>query len=106
MTTKEETADGLGRSMLATARWRYKLNASFPDDKRNLLAAETLEKLADEATDISDTAWSELAPYADFTSPRWLEAVAQTNREVRFRRTPKDFADYLRILKVNLTRHV
>lgn len=105
MTTKEDCLAELPHIMRRTAQWRMKLAEQYPDDLRNLRAAEKLEELADDADEIPDVIWSELAPFCNPVGMRWQTAVSQINRDIRFRRTPKDWADYLRLLKASLTRH-
>jgi hypothetical protein len=60
------------------------LQAKF-NDSRNGLAAEQLDQLATEITDLSDEAWSALSPFYSWSSGKWADAVSQTSRQVGFR---------------------
>lgn len=94
MISKEECEQTLATRLHATAVWRSGKAENFPFDKRNAKAAERLSILALDFT-ISDTVWAVLAPFYNNTDSRWLTAVSDVNRDIGFRRTSKDCAEYV-----------
>jgi hypothetical protein len=93
---KQNCIDDLSSSILRSAKWRRQLQVKY-DDPRNVRAAERLDQLATEISDLSDEAWLELAPYYSLSSATWSEAVSQTSRLVEFRnvRTLPEFVSSL-----------
>ena len=85
MTNKQSCIDNLCGSFTRSATWRRGLQAKYPNDPRNGLAAETLETLAGETNDLTDEAWSELKPFYS-SSGKWSDAVSQASRRVEFQR--------------------
>jgi hypothetical protein len=69
--SKENCTHDMSASVLRTAVWRRQLCTRFPEDARNIRAAEKLEQLTGEITDSSDDAWTELAPYYNWCSAKW-----------------------------------
>jgi predicted aminopeptidase len=61
------------------------MQAKYPDDPRNGLAAEKLDRLASATASLSDEAWGELQNYYSWRSEPWSEAVAKASRLVGFR---------------------
>jgi hypothetical protein len=55
--------------------------------------------------EIPDLIWTAIAPYYNECDSRWLAAVSDTNRDIGFKRHPRDFSGYLENLVENLTRH-
>ena len=47
---------------------------------------------------IPDSSWEKLSPHYNEFDSHWLAAVSDTNRDVGFRRHPRDFAEYLQNL--------
>jgi hypothetical protein len=68
----------------------------FSHDPRNAQAAKRLRELASQLC-ISDDAWALLEPHFNGADARWLAAVTETNRDVGFRKHPRDFAAWLEI---------
>jgi hypothetical protein len=83
-----------------SAAWRAKQSKRFPDDRRNQVAATTLEMLA-QATpvDLSPEIWADLAsffePGGNYQSPAWDRAIAETARLIGFRTYPEDLNEFL-----------
>jgi hypothetical protein len=82
--SKQYCIDSLSSSLARSASWRRGLQAKYPDP-RNGRAAERLDQLASEASNLSDEAWSELSPFYDWASWKWSDAVSQASRQVEFR---------------------
>jgi hypothetical protein len=83
---KQDCIASLNACLSRTANWRRGMQAKYPNDSRNRLAAETLDKLASEANDLTDEAWeNELKPFFNWTSQAWSDAVSQVSRMVEFR---------------------
>ena len=59
---KQDCIDSIAKVLERTAAWRKAIAVNFPDDPRNMRAAETLEKLAVDANNLSDEQWSDLIP--------------------------------------------
>jgi hypothetical protein len=77
--------ENLTGSMTRSASWRRLLQTRYPDDPRNGRAADKLEQLAIETKNLSDEAFSELAPFYHWSSVQWSEAVSAASRQVGFR---------------------
>jgi hypothetical protein len=83
---KQNCIDNLCGNLTRTARWRRTLQAKYPADAaRNARAAEKLDQLAIEATDLTDDAWSELKCHYSWASAKWCDAVSEVSRRVEFR---------------------
>jgi len=82
--TKEYCAENLSGSLARTASWRRSLQAKY-DDPRNGRAAETLDRLASEATHLSEETWQELQKFYNWSSFKWSDSVSQASRLVEFR---------------------
>jgi hypothetical protein len=81
---KQDCIRDLSNSLARSANWRRGLQAKY-NDPRNGRAAEILDQLANDATSLSDEAWSELAPFYNWTSVTWSESVSAASRHVEFR---------------------
>ena len=104
MTNKDDCAHYLASRFHSNAAWRSGQYVKFPNDARNALAAQRLLEL-DSGIAISDALWDRLSPYYDESDTRWLAAVSETNRDVGFRKHPRDFAAWVENLLSNLTRN-
>jgi hypothetical protein len=83
--SKQNCIDSLSGSLTRTANWRRTLQSKYPNDPRTGRAADRLCQLASETDNLTDKAWSELAPYYSWASEKWSEAVSQASRYVGFR---------------------
>ena len=99
---KEDCITSIKASLRQTANWRQtKIARRFPDEPKNLEAAKTLLRLADEA-DLSASDWAIFKPHFNWSSPRWITATNETARMVGFRGRIFDFDDYLDALETAL----
>jgi len=94
---KQSAITDLGASLRHTANWRRELSKKFINDARNIRAAETLERLANEVNELSDESWLLLASHYSWCSPAWSDAVSLASRHVEFRnvKTLSAFMDCL-----------
>ena len=90
-----------------TAAWRRNLADKFPDDPRNVRAAERLEQLAKaDCSAIPPDVTEALRPY--LTTAAFRDIVSEISRDVEFRCRPKSFDDFLKLVSQKLaaaTRH-
>jgi hypothetical protein len=100
---KQACAIYLAQRFRGSSAWRRCQGAKFPNDPRNQKAQQRLLELATEI-DISDRLFDHVVKHYNETDSRWLAAVSDTNRDVGFRRHPRDFSDYLQTLLLNLAR--
>jgi hypothetical protein len=84
MKNKQSAITDLGASFRRTAIWRRELSKKY-NDARNIRAAETLERLANEVNDLNDETWLALAPHYSWCSPIWSDAVSLASRRVEFK---------------------
>src|ERR1700687_3431820 len=82
--TKEYCIENLSGSLARTASGRRSLQAKY-NDPRSGRAAETLDRLASEASNLTDEAWAELMPFYNWASFEWSDSVSQASRQVEFR---------------------
>jgi hypothetical protein len=101
---KEHCTRYLSNRLRGSSDWRRAQGTKFPADTRNDKASVRLLEL-ESLIEIPDLIWTSIAPYYDESDSRWLAAVSDTNRDIGFRRHPRDFAAYLDNLMSNLTRH-
>jgi hypothetical protein len=94
----------LANRFQSNSAWRSGQFAKFPNDTRNARAAQRLLEL-ESGIEISDALWDKLSPYYNESDTRWLAAVSETNRDVGFRKHPRDFAAWVENLLSNLTRN-
>jgi hypothetical protein len=101
--TIDTLAFSLSRSFLTSSRWRDRQASLYAHDySRNANAANRLRELASQIA-ISDYDWNRIKPhFSNGADARWLSAVSDTNREVGFRRQPRDFSEYFDNLVANL----
>lgn len=67
-------------------------------DPRNLAAATTLKRLAQETGNLGDADWRRLQPHFGWTSQRWTEAVNDSTRMVGFKNNITNLEAYLHAL--------
>jgi hypothetical protein len=92
---KQDCANALSATLTSTSKWRLAIDLRYPDH-RNVRASKLLDKLAGEASSLSDESWAALEPH--FKSPRWGEALKQAARLVGFHRRRVSFAHFVRTL--------
>jgi hypothetical protein len=93
---KQNCIYDLSNSIQRSEKWRRQLEVKY-HDPRNGRAAERLNQLAAEISDLTDDQYSELKPFYSWSSPTWSEAVSATSRLVEFRnvRTLSEFLSSL-----------
>jgi hypothetical protein len=92
------------RRIARTADWRRSLAVEFPQDSRNLEAAQRLDELAmADARIVSPHVIESLAPYVG--SPMLREVISAAARDVAFRREPDDLEEFLSMVASNIARH-
>jgi hypothetical protein len=96
---KQDCIESITQSLERTAAWRRDLVVKFPDDIRNARAAETLEKLAIDAADLTDEQWAELSPrFGGWASQAWRQSVSFAARQVGFAHRQKSFDSFVKNL--------
>jgi hypothetical protein len=107
MMTKELYLESIRRKLTSNASWRRGVAASYPDDGRNVRAAETLGRLAKaDSREIRAETWAAISKHLDTRTLR--EAISKAAADVAFRRHPANLDDFLQIVIEKLaapTRH-
>jgi predicted aminopeptidase len=73
--SKENCCNDLSTSLARAANWRRQLQAKY-NDPRNERAAEKLDRLANEMSDLTDEQWSQLTPFYNWASGKFSDAVS------------------------------
>jgi hypothetical protein len=92
-------ASTLSDQFKISSRWRKAQAKGLTHDARNAEASQRLLELESQIV-ISDNVWEQLAPLV--SDPVCLAAISDTNRDVAFRKNPRDFAAWLENLHANL----
>lgn len=71
-------------------------------DQRNGWASKALRKIAGDAENLDDEAWSRLQPY--FDSDEWREGVSEAARQVGFAHRSKSFPFFVKNLVAVLSK--
>lgn len=97
-----DMCNSLREHFVSTAAWRREKADQFPDDARNIEAANILDKLAETEPKDHDLARQAFeAAHAD-DGYFFHELLGQSLREVGFDSFPKDADDFLRVLMKRL----
>jgi hypothetical protein len=99
---KSNFIDIVSNQFRISSNWRKTQAMRYVHDARNAVAAERLLELESQIV-IPDNVWEKLAPLV--SDPQCMAAISETNRDVGFRRHPRDFAAWLENLHANLTRN-
>jgi len=100
---KNDCIDSITKVLESTASWRRVLVPKF-NDPRNMRAAETLEKLAVDAANLTDEQWSDLKPhFSGWASEKWRSSLSQASRSVGFHHRAKDLNFFVKVLLQNLS---
>jgi hypothetical protein len=99
---KQDCIESIVRILERTAEWRKTALARF-DDPRNLKAAETLERLAIDASGLSDEQWADLQPHFAWSSQFWRDDLFQAARLVGFAHKSKGFDAFVRLVLRQIT---
>jgi cyclopropane fatty-acyl-phospholipid synthase-like methyltransferase len=93
--SKQSCSDSLPASLRRTRDWRRGLKAKYPNDSRLGQAADTPDKLAGEANDLTDEQWQELAQHYNWSSGTWADAVSMASRRVEFQHNVRTFSAFV-----------
>ena len=94
---KQDCIESIARILERTAEWRKTALARF-DDPRNFKAAETLERLAVDASGLTDEQWTDLQPHFAWASQFWRDDLFQAARLVGFAHKSKGFDAFIRLV--------
>jgi hypothetical protein len=86
-------ASTLSDQFKISSRWRKAQAKRFVHDARNAEASRRLLELESQIV-IPDDVWKQLAPLV-VAYPACLAAISETNRDVAFRKHPRDFTEWL-----------
>lgn len=89
--TDNDCFDSIVTHVNRSTIWRRRLQAKFPDDPRNERAADTLAKIATEATGLSQAQWAMLKPFYNWASATWLTALSDAARHIGFQCHARSF---------------
>lgn len=98
---KSDFSATLSDQFRISANWRKAQAKRFTHDARNAEASQRLLEL-ESGINIPDSVWQQMQPLV--SDPACLAVVSETNREVAFRKHPRDFTAWLENLHANLTR--
>jgi hypothetical protein len=102
---KQDCIDSIAKALELTSAWRKAIAVNFKNDPRNMRAAETLDKLAIEANNLSDDQWSDLQPhFGGWASEKWRSSLSQAARSVGFHHRAKDFSIFTKVLVEQLSQ--
>jgi predicted aminopeptidase len=93
-----QAESALARILEKTSAWRRSTAAKFPDDSRNINAAEMLDQLAIDAAHLSDDQWNDLRVHFGWASQTWRDGLIQAARLVGFAHKSKDFDAFMRLV--------
>jgi hypothetical protein len=92
---KVDCIDALTFGLTRTRDWRQKMATKYPNDPRNIRAADCLTKLAAEAPALIDQDWLLLRPYAGWASEQFREGISEASRSVGFKKKITDIHSYV-----------
>jgi hypothetical protein len=92
---KSDCTDTLTFGLHRTKLWRERMLVKYPSDARNGRAAESLAKLAVDAKDLTDEAWSQLKPYSGWASESFRESISTAARMVGFQKRVHDLPTFV-----------
>jgi hypothetical protein len=101
--SKSECIESITRAMERSSVWRKSLALRYPNDPRNLSAAQTLESLVIDAANLTDDQWLALSPHYNWSSEKWRAALNDTARGIGFHIRTKQFDVFLKALLQRLT---
>jgi hypothetical protein len=85
---KSNFIETLSNQFRISSKWRKAQAKRFTHDARNAEAAQRLLELESQIV-IPESVWKQLEPLV--SDPACLAAISETNRDVAFRRHPRDF---------------
>ena len=95
MNNPENLFDSIVSALLRTAKWRRGIAMRYSGDPRNDRSADTLSKMAKEATGLTEEQWLALQPLYDWS---WYDVVSESAKRVGFSvhiRTFDEFIEHL-----------
>jgi predicted aminopeptidase len=95
---KQDCAEYFARIFEQTAAFRRKIATKYPDDLRNLKAAEMLDQLAIDSANLSDDNWEELKPHFGWSSQAFRDALIQATKLVGFAHRNRSFDSFVRLV--------
>ena len=101
LNNKKRFANTVADQFRMSATWRQAKADRFSHDGRNADAARRLRELESQVV-VSDDIWEEIEPLAS-DHAACLAAMSETNRDVGFRKHPRDFSAWLENFLSNLT---
>jgi hypothetical protein len=81
---KQDCIEQFARILEQTSAWRRKTATKYPDDLRNLKAAEILDQLVIDSANLSGEQWEELKPHFGWSSQTFRDALIQATKLVGF----------------------
>jgi hypothetical protein len=103
LTNKNRFINTVSDQFRNTAEWRQAKADRFSHDSRNADAARRLRELEYQVM-ISDDTWDEIESLV-WDHRACLAAISETNRDVGFKKHPRDFAGWLENFISNLALH-
>lgn len=97
LNNKEDCIDSCARLLDQTSAWRRRTADKWPDDPRNLKAAQMLDQLAADSVNLSDTQWEELRPHFGWNSQIWREGLIQAAKLVGFGHRNRGWDSFVRL---------
>ena len=95
---KQDCTEYFARIFEQTAAWRRKKAAEYPDDLRNIKAAEMLDQLAIDSAKMTDAQWTELKPYFGWSSQTLRDALIQATKLVGFAHRNRGWESFIRLV--------
>jgi hypothetical protein len=102
---RRDCVDSIVFGLNKTSEFRARKAKQYPEDPRNARAAETLKKLANDATEVTDDLWKLLQLFYDPDSTTWRDAICQATKDVGFSNRSRDFQFFIRSLIGHLPHH-
>jgi hypothetical protein len=100
---KIDAVESIVKVLGKTSGWRKTTAARFPNDPRNLPASIILDRLAADASGMTDSQWEALKPHFGWSSETWRDALNTTARQVGFHHRGKEFDSFVTLLIHNLS---
>jgi hypothetical protein len=94
---KQDCIEQFARILEQTSAWRRKTATKYPDDLRNLKAAEMLDQLARDSANLTDEQWEELKPHFGWSSQTFRDALIQATKLVGFAHRNRSLDSFVRL---------
>jgi hypothetical protein len=94
---KSECIDAVVRMLERTSAWRRSIAPNF-NDPRNVRACQILDKLAVDATGMTDSQFQSLESYFARDSLQWRNGLSLAARQIGFHNRSSDFRSFVRAL--------